>query len=71
MSTNEELTQTFSELDMNDDGQITMSEFASAMSARGESISAEEIESIFADADANKDGQISLAEFTAAWNRAG
>jgi calcium-binding protein CML len=71
MSTNEELTRTFNELDMNDDGQITMSEFASGMSARGESISAGEIESIFADADADRDGQISLAEFTAAWNRAG
>ena len=71
MSTDEELTRTFSELDMNDDGQITMQEFASAMTARGESISHTEIESIFADADADKDGRISLAEFTAAWNRAG
>jgi len=71
MSTNEEITRTFNELDMNDDGQITMPEFASAMSARGESITAAEVESIFADADADQDGQISLAEFTAAWNRAG
>lgn len=70
MSTNEELTRTFRELDMNDDGQITMSEFASAMTARGESISEDEIASIFADADADRDGRISLAEFTAAWNRA-
>jgi Ca2+-binding EF-hand superfamily protein len=71
MSTNEDLTRTFNELDMNDDGQITMSEFASAMSARGESITDAEVRSIFADADADQDGQISLAEFTAAWNRAG
>jgi Ca2+-binding EF-hand superfamily protein len=71
MSTNEELTRTFNELDMNDDGQITMSEFASAMSARGESITDAEVESIFADADVNGDGQISLTEFTEAWNRAG
>jgi Ca2+-binding EF-hand superfamily protein len=71
MSTNEELTQTFNELDMNDDGQITMQEFASAMTARGEEVTDAEVESIFADADADNDGQISLAEFTAAWNRAG
>jgi Ca2+-binding EF-hand superfamily protein len=71
MSTNEDLAQTFSELDMNDDGQITMQEFSSAMNARGEEITDAEIESIFADADADKDGQISLAEFTEAWNRAG
>jgi Ca2+-binding EF-hand superfamily protein len=71
MPTNEELTRTFSELDMNDDGQITAQEFATAMSARGEAITDEEIASIFADADADKDGRISLAEFTEAWNRAG
>jgi Ca2+-binding EF-hand superfamily protein len=71
LSTNEELTRTFNELDMNDDGQITMAEFASAMNARGEAITDTEIESIFADADADKDGRISLTEFTAAWNRAG
>ena len=71
MPTNEELTRTFSELDMNDDGQITAQEFASGMGARGEEITDAEIESIFADADTNKDGKISLSEFTAAWNRAG
>jgi Ca2+-binding EF-hand superfamily protein len=71
MSTNEELTRTFSELDMNADGQITAREFATAMSARGESITDAEVESIFADADVDKDGQISFAEFAAAWNRAG
>ncbi len=71
MSTNEELTRTFSELDMNDDGQITAQEFASAMSARGEAISDTEIESIFADADTDRDGRISFAEFAEAWNRAG
>jgi Ca2+-binding EF-hand superfamily protein len=71
MSTNEELTRTFSELDMNDDGQITAQEFATAMSARGESITDAEVESIFADADLDKDGQISFEEFAAAWNRAG
>jgi Ca2+-binding EF-hand superfamily protein len=71
MSTNEELTRTFNELDMNDDGQITMQEFATAMNARGESITEAEVASIFADADANEDGQLSFAEFAAAWNRAG
>jgi len=71
MSTNEELIQTFNELDMNDDGQITMQEFSVAMAARGEEITEQEIESIFTDADADNDGRISLAEFTAAWNRAG
>ncbi len=71
MSTNDELTRTFSELDMNDDGQITAQEFAAAMSARGESITGAEIESIFADADVDKDGRISFEEFAAAWNRAG
>jgi calcium-binding protein CML len=71
MSTNEELTRTFNELDMNDDGQITMHEFASAMSARGEAVSDAEIASIFADADADGDGRISFPEFAAAWNRAG
>jgi len=71
MSTNEELTRTFNELDMNDDGQITMQEFASAMSARGEAVSDSEIASIFADADSDQDGRISFPEFAAAWNRAG
>ena len=70
MATNEELIQTFNELDLNGDGQITMKEFATAMTARGEEVSDPEIESIFADADSNRDGQISLAEFTEAWNRA-
>ncbi|MGH3760130.1 EF-hand domain-containing protein [Actinophytocola sp.] len=71
MSTSEELASTFNELDMNDDGQITMAEFASAMAARGEKITDAEVASIFADADTDADGRISLAEFTAAWNRAG
>ena len=71
MSTNEELTRTFSELDMNSDGQITAQEFATAMSARGEEITDEEVASIFADADADNDGRISFEEFSAAWNRAG
>ncbi|HEY0451489.1 EF-hand domain-containing protein [Actinophytocola sp.] len=70
MSTNEELVQTFTELDMNDDGQITMKEFLSAMSARGEKITEAEVESIFQDADTDKDGRISLPEFTEAWRRA-
>ena len=70
MSASEELTRTFNELDMNDDGQITAQEFATAMSARGESITDAEVASIFADADADNDGRISLAEFTTAWNRA-
>ncbi len=71
MSTNEELARTFQELDMNDDGQITAQEFATAMAARGESITDAEVESIFADADADQDGQISYTEFATAWNRAG
>ncbi len=71
MSTNEELARTFNELDMNADGEITMQEFATAMTARGESITDAEVRSIFADADANNDGQISFDEFAAAWNRAG
>jgi Ca2+-binding EF-hand superfamily protein len=71
MSANEELTRTFNELDMNDDGQITAEEFATAMSARGEKITDAEVESIFADADVDKDGRISFEEFAAAWNRAG
>ncbi len=70
MSTNEELVQTFTELDRNADGQITVQEFTTAMTARGESITEAEIESIFADADTDKDGQISLTEFTTAWNSA-
>ncbi|WP_291418975.1 EF-hand domain-containing protein [Actinophytocola sp.] len=70
MSTNEELTRTFSELDVNDDGQITMTEFLTAMTARGEKITAAEVESIFQDADSDKDGRISLPEFTEAWRRA-
>jgi Ca2+-binding EF-hand superfamily protein len=70
VSTNEELVKTFTELDLNADGQITMKEFMVAMSARGESITEAEIESIFADADADKDGRISLSEFTTAWNSA-
>jgi Ca2+-binding EF-hand superfamily protein len=71
MSTEEELAQTFHELDENGDGHITQQEFASGMGARGEEITDDEIESIFADADTDKDGKISLSEFTEAWNRAG
>ena len=70
MSTNEELVQTFTELDLNADGQITMKEFTVAMTARGESITEAEIESIFSDADTDQDGRISLSEFTTAWNSA-
>ena len=70
MATNEDLIQTFKELDLNGDGQITMKEFQVAMTARGEAVTDPEIESIFADADSDKDGQISLIEFTEAWNRA-
>jgi Ca2+-binding EF-hand superfamily protein len=70
MATNEDLIQTFKELDLNGDGQITMKEFQVAMTARGEAVTDPEIESIFADADSDKDGQISLTEFTEAWNRA-
>jgi Ca2+-binding EF-hand superfamily protein len=71
MSTNEELTRTFNELDMNHDGQITMREFATAMTARGEAITDAEVQSIFADADADNDGEISFEEFATAWLRAG
>jgi Ca2+-binding EF-hand superfamily protein len=70
MASNEELTRTFHELDGNRDGQITVTEFRAAMTARGEEISDEEVESIFADADSDRDGRISLTEFTDAWNRA-
>jgi Ca2+-binding EF-hand superfamily protein len=70
MASNDELVRTFNELDLNGDGQITMTEFRTAMTARGEEITDEELESIFADADSDRDGQISLAEFTRAWNRA-
>ena len=70
MATNEDLLETFNELDGNGDGQITRTEFRAAMTARGEEISDAEIESIFADADSDRDGQISLAEFTTAWKRA-
>jgi len=69
MATSAELTNTFTELDVNGDGQITGAEFQTAMTARGESITAEEIASIFADADTDDDGKISLTEFTAAWQR--
>jgi Ca2+-binding EF-hand superfamily protein len=67
---NDELTDTFAELDVNGDGQITGAEFHAAMTARGESVTKEEIESIFADADTNQDGKISFTEFAAAWRRA-
>src|SRR5882757_1466899 len=70
VSTNEDLVQTFTELDLNADGQITMKAFTVAMTARGEKITKAEIESIFADADTDKDGRISLSEFTTAWNSA-
>lgn len=69
MAGNEELVQTFNELDVNGDGQITTQEFRNAMSARGEEVSDAEIESIFADADSGQDGKISLTGSTAAWNR--
>jgi Ca2+-binding EF-hand superfamily protein len=70
VATNAELIKTFTELDLNGDGQITRTEFQAAMTARGEEITDEEVESIFADADSDHDGQISLTEFTEAWNRA-
>ena len=70
MATNEDLIRTFTELDLNDDGQITMPEFRTAMAARGETVTEPELESIFRDADSDQDGRISLAEFTAAWERA-
>ena len=70
MAANKELIQTFNELDLNGDGQITKKEFLVAMTARGEEITDPEIESIFADADSDQDGLISLAEFTEAWDRA-
>jgi Ca2+-binding EF-hand superfamily protein len=70
MAANQELIQTFNELDLNGDGQITKKEFQVAMTARGEEITDPEIESIFADADSDRNGLISLAEFTEAWNRA-
>ena len=69
-STDEELTRTFRELDLNRDGQISEQEFVSAMSARGEEVTDAELRSIFGDADADGDGKISFAEFSAAWNRA-
>jgi calcium-binding protein CML len=65
-----ELTDTFAELDVNGDGQITGAEFHAAMTARGESVTKEEIASIFADADTDEDGKISFTEFAAAWHRA-
>ena len=70
MATSDDIIQTFSELDVNGDGQITMQEFRSAMAARGETVPEPELESIFRDADTDRDGKISLAEFTEAWNRA-
>jgi Ca2+-binding EF-hand superfamily protein len=70
MATSAELTDTFKELDVNGDGQITGAEFQAAMAARGEAITEDEIASIFADADTDKDGKISFPEFTVAWQRA-
>jgi Ca2+-binding EF-hand superfamily protein len=69
-TTEQDIIQTFTELDLNADGQITMREFQTAMAARGETVTEPEIKSIFRDADTDHDGLISLAEFTAAWNRA-
>lgn len=70
MATDDELVQTFRELDVNGDGQITTQEFVTAMAGRGETVTDQELRSIFADADTDHDGKISLAEFTAAWGRA-
>lgn len=70
MTTNEELSQAFRELDQDGDGHITAPEFAEAMTARGEEVTEQELKSIFADADRDSDGKISLAEFTDAWLRA-
>lgn len=70
MSTDDELTQTFQEIDQDRDGHITAKEFLVAMTARGETVTREELESIFNDADGDSDGRIDLAEFTAAWKRA-
>lgn len=70
MSTDDELAQTFKEIDADGDGQVTAKEFLVAMTARGETVTREEIESIFSDADGDGDGSISYTEFAAAWKRA-
>ncbi|MEV5828681.1 EF-hand domain-containing protein [Spirillospora sp. NPDC052242] len=65
-------TATFKEFDRDGDGYITREEFALAMNARGEQITAAELDSVFGaadDRDGDADGRISLPEFLVAWNR--
>jgi Ca2+-binding EF-hand superfamily protein len=68
MSADEELAQTFTEFDSDDDGLITAGEFRLAMTARGDEVKDDELDSIFLNADHDQDGRINLAEFTEAWN---
>ncbi|GGT44282.1 EF-hand domain-containing protein [Nonomuraea sp. NPDC003560] len=63
---------TFREFDRDRDGYITREEFALAMNARGEEVTAAELDSIFHasdEHDGDVDGRISLAEFLVAWNK--
>ncbi|MEV0238187.1 EF-hand domain-containing protein [Nonomuraea sp. NPDC050786] len=65
-------TATFQEFDRDGDGYITRDEFALAMNARGEEVTATELDSIFKvsdEHDGDVDGRISLAEFLVAWNK--
>ena len=66
MTTNDELTRTFTEFD--GDGRITADEFRQAMATRGEETSDKDLEEIFGKADNDDDGKINLAEFTEAWD---
>lgn len=64
-------TATFQEFDRDGDGYITRAEFALAMNARGEEVTAAELDSIFKasdEHDGDVDGRISLAEFLVAWS---
>jgi len=68
MTTNDELTRTFTEFDGDGDGRITADEFRQAMATRGEETSDKDLEQIFGKADHDEDGKIDLAEFTEAWD---
>ncbi|MFG1706491.1 EF-hand domain-containing protein [Nonomuraea sp. M3C6] len=65
-------TATFQKFDSDGDGYITREEFALAMNALGEEVTAAELDSIFHASDqrdGDADARISLAEFLVAWNK--
>ena len=63
----EELRESFSECDLNNDGKIQLSEFSILLNNIGAETSATECKIGFDEVDTDHDGLISLDEFIAWW----